>query len=32
MQSLNIEQKAKALGAKKGDTLLIYGNEMVIDE
>jgi hypothetical protein len=32
MQSINVEETAKAQGAKPGDTLLIYGNEFVVDK
>lgn len=31
MLTLNIESKAKLIGAKSGDTLKIYGNDFVID-
>jgi hypothetical protein len=31
LKTLEIEDKAKQLGAKSGDTLLVYGNEMTID-
>ena len=31
IKNLDVENKIKKLGGAKGDTLLIYGNEMVID-
>jgi hypothetical protein len=31
MLTINVEQKAKDLGAMSGDTLKIYGNDFVID-
>jgi hypothetical protein len=31
MINLNVEAKAKRLGAKNGDTLLIYGQELTVD-
>jgi hypothetical protein len=32
MQSIDVEKTAKELGAQPGDTLLIYGNEFVVDK
>ena len=31
MKNLKIEEKIKKLGGVKGDTLLIYGNELVLE-
>jgi hypothetical protein len=31
MLTIGVEQKAKSLGAKAGDTLKIYGNDFVVD-
>jgi hypothetical protein len=31
MLTIGLEEKAKALGAKPGNTLKIYGNDFVID-
>jgi hypothetical protein len=32
MQTIQVEETAKELGAKPGDTLLIYGNEFTVDK
>jgi hypothetical protein len=31
MQTIGVEQKAKELGAKTGETINIYGNVLTID-
>jgi GTP-binding protein len=32
IQTIKIEETAKKLGAHSGDTLLIYGNEFILDK
>lgn len=31
MKNVNVEEKVKQLGGEKGDTLIVYGNELTVD-
>jgi hypothetical protein len=31
MESVDVEKKAKNKGAKSGDALIVYGNELVVE-